>query len=190
MRICWILGHQFQRCWRRNILPDWSGWSSEFEGLQHSVDEFSNMLKNSYSIIPIFIFSFEKKQIQQQQWILDFDDRCPPHIFGDVFFSEHGVFGPRGCLVFHGNRWSNSSTSRSWRGWTANSRHRHEQQMRQQWQQERKLFKLLAGGKGEFLLDFFEWEALQMSIKYKNSLELPVVADRLELKLPSSFNLN
>lgn len=71
LRICWILGHQFQRCWRRNILPDWRGsmlsisifhgLSSEFEGLQHSVDEFSSMLKNSYSIIPTFIFSFEKK---------------------------------------------------------------------------------------------------------------------------------
>ena len=39
--------------------------------------------------------------------------------------------------------------------------------MRQQWQQERKFFKFVAGGKGEFLLDFFEWEALQMSIKYQ-----------------------
>ena len=113
----------------------------------------------------------------------------PAHIFAGFFFFRTWSFWPKGFLVFHGNRWSNSSTSRSWRGWTANSRHRHEQQMRQQWQQERKFPNYWQGEKGSSCWIFLNGRLCRGQLITKNRLELPVVSDRLELKLPSGFNL-
>ncbi len=131
------------------------GLSSEFEGLLHSVDEFSRMLKNSYATIPIFIFSFEKRDPANNGPFTLMIVAPPPflHFFSEMEFRLMATV-------------DRSSTGRSWRGWTANSRHRHEQQMRQQWQQERK-FLQLAGEKGSSSWIVFEWEALQMPITMK-----------------------
>ena len=62
--------------------------------------------------------------------------------------------------------------------------------MRQQWQQERKFSNSWQGEKGSSCWIFLNGRLCRGQLITKNRLELPVVSDRLELKLPSSFNLN